>query len=375
MLRFGSGERGLVIPNKRVVATSCIGVGLVLLLALTWFSWGHQALTSVSVPSTPKPEVIFNQKIIEGLLTTLNLDDPVAVFKAVFSALEEEVVVYPTENYYYFQIYTNGKTIWGNLQLDAHDRDQGIIHLGYFEFDGNGQYQDIESKAKAFSTSDGVIVKRVRLLIYSVTYSGKTVTFRLNDVSQERPARARLREGEILVGPIFDESGLKFFLVFNDKEKHLFYILNEETSVPETFITIDQGIVIGKRTSFAFFADTKNQRKILIAAHNGSVDQNNYYDGPFDQLPDNHVEHSSIAKYIEQAYPYTKGQIDRFGAYQSLAGSRVLIFPYVVYYQQEQLISTVKSCRDSHFPEDKFYACITRDAQQFQAPGASEQQK
>lgn len=308
-----------------------------------------------------RPLVVFNQKFIEGLYSHLDLADPDTVFKTVFFALDSEVVVYPTENYYYFQLYAGGKTIWGNLRLDASDRDQGIIHIGYFEYDENGMYQDREGKEKEFSAKDGVIVERIGSFLYKVSYAGKTVVFRLNDIGKERPQEGQIRRNEVYVGPIFDESGLKFFLLFNKKEKHFMYVLNENENVPEDFVKLSEDVVVGRRTGFGFFLDTRNSRKILIGVNGRSTDRNNYYDGPFDQLPDNYAESTNISKYIEEAYPYTRGNIDKFGGYKNQKGARVVISPYIVYYREEELVDLVETCKNSKLTEDQFYSCITPD--------------
>jgi hypothetical protein len=310
---------------------------------------------------TDRPEVIFNQKINEGLYSRLDLNDPVIVFNTVFSALDTDVMVYPTENYYYFQIFTFGKTIWGNLRLDASDRDLGIIHLGYFQYDENGVQQDRDGNGKEFSYSDGVIVSRIDSLNYSVQYIGKTVRFHLNDLSKEAPRRAGLSKNEIYVGPIFDESGLRFFLLYNHKEKHFMYILNEEANVPENFDTIDSQLLRGTRTAFLFYEDTLFNRKILLAVNGRSTDRNNYYDGPFDQLPDNFAKNTHISQFIQKAYPYTKGNVDQFGGFKDQEEARVVIFPYSVYYDEEEIIELLSSAKESGLPVEEFFTRITPD--------------
>jgi hypothetical protein len=321
------------------------------------------AADSICQESAPQgtPTIIFNQQIIDGLNSQLQVEDTTAVFRAVFFALAPEAMVYPTENYYYFQIYTGGKTIGGNLRLDAEDRDQGIIHLGYFEYDENGRHQDREGWARSFSARDGAIVTRLGRFLYSVAFAGKTVTFRLNDLTGEKPGKATLRPEEVFVGPVFDESGLSFFLLFNTKTKHFMYTLNEHGYVPEHFANVSDEVLIGVRTAFAFYLDRKNNRKILIGAHGWSVDRNSYYDGPFDQLPDNFIDSAHLGAYIEEAYPAIKGKINRYGEYKNQMGARVLVFPYMVYYDDEELTKIVTDCKASKAIEDEFYACITPD--------------
>ena len=41
---------------------------------------------------------------------------------------------------------------------------------------------------------------------------------------------------------------------------------------------------------------------------------NNYFDGPFDQLPDNFIEGEALREAILAVRPQLKGEIDRFGA-------------------------------------------------------------
>lgn len=304
--------------------------------------------------------VVFNQDLIEGVNSGLPLDDETRVFEYIFSSLPDSVVVYPTENYYYFNLTAAGKTIWGNLRLDVLDRDLGVIHLGYFEYDENGKFQDREGWQKDFSKADGVDVVRVEPFLYSVTYKNRTVRFRLNDIGMARPVKAKLADFEEFVGTVFDESGLKFFLLFNKPEKHFLFVLNEDGYTPEEFAPLNGDVVTGRRTGFAFYVDVPNGRKILIAVYGENTDRNNFYDGPFDQLPDNYAAQTNISAYIQEAYPYTKGVIDRYGNFTNQEGARVVINPYSVYYEPDAL-SFVASCKSSQPAGAAFYACITPD--------------
>lgn len=334
---------------------------MISVIAVIMFHTGCKTVDT-DVSSRPKPGpglVSFNEKFIEGLYTELDINDPDAVFRLVFSELGDSVTVYPTENYYYLSFNAAGKTYWGNLRLDASTRDQGIINLGYFQYDDNGEHQDKQGNLKAFSAKDGVVVKRVGRLIYSVTYLGRTVIFTLNDITTSRPQKAKLRDDEVFVGPIFDESGLKFFLIYSKSEQHFMYILNEEAYTPEEFIELNEDVTIGKRTGFVFYMDDENNRKILTAVHGNSTDRNNYYDGPFDQLPDNNAPESNIKEYMEAAYPYTRGLIDEFGGYLG-RDSRAIVFPYNVYYKQEDL-AFIDTCKTANLTQAEFYACITPD--------------
>lgn len=250
----------------------------------------------------------------------------------------------------------------GNLRLDARDRDQGVIHIGYFRFDESGRTQDRVGQNKDLTAADGVTVERRAPFEYAVTHGGRTVRFLLNDLGMKPPRPGTLQEDEAFVGPVFDESGLRFFLVFDRRERHFFYVLDEERRVPERFEPLNDTVVIGRRTGFAFYDDRERKRKILVAVHGNNSGRNNYYDGPFDQLPDNFVEQTGIQQFIEAAYPEAKGMVDRFGVYLNQPGARLVIMPYIQYKEDKELDFVVE-CKKKE-GQLSFLSCITPDMQQ-----------
>lgn len=318
-------------------------------------------LCSMSSYAQSGAKVSFNQNFIEGVHARVDVENPRAVFELVFNDLPKQVKVYPTENYFYFNFQANGKSIWGNLRLDASDRDAGIIHLGYFEYDENGKLQDIQGYAKDFSEKDGITLKKINDFTYSLIYKKRKVIFNLNDIGMKPPRLAKLAKDEVYVGPIFDESGIKFFLVFNQAKKHFMYVLNEDDKPIEEYRTIDNHVLIGKRTGFAYYDDQINNRKILVGIQGNNVQRNNYYDGPFDQLPDNYVDQTNIKQYMEAAYPEVQGKINKFGHFKKHKGSRVMIAAYYIYFDDAEL-GFVGSCYETFKANaNDFYTCITPD--------------
>ena len=319
---------------------------------------------AVAANKVPPPKVGLNQDFIEGLESKVDVDKPDTVFALIFRNLPDTVTVYPTENYFYWRFTANSRIYWGNFRLDTHDRDQGILHLGYFEYDENGRFQDYDGWEKNMTAKDGVVLKKVSRFVYTVTYKGRTVTFRLNDIGMHPPKTGKLRPDEVYVGPVFDESGIKFHLIFNKAENFFLYMVNEDGGPGETYKKHDKdkAVLVGRRTGFAYYDDTPNNRKILIAVNNWNARRNNYYDGPFDQLPDNYVDQTNIKKYIELAYPYLKGRINKFGHVNGEKGSRVAINAYS-YYEDESQLDFIASCRKTFpgGPSPKFYACIAPD--------------
>ena len=308
------------------------------------------------------PQLQTNQSYVEDVTrpTTLNVDDPMAVFGFVMSRLPERVKVYPTENYYYFGFMHNGIRYAGNIRLDASNRDEGKADFAYFE-DTAQWYDDAPVKHLLLDASQGVTVEKVVRLVYRVTYQGKSVVFALNDLSQVKPPAGTLGPDEKFLGPIFDESAIRFFLVYNSKLKVFHYVLDETEKVADLFFPAKKSdrIVVGKRTGFALYKDHRLDRKILIGAFAGNMQANNYFDGPFDQLPDNFIEGEALRDAILAVRPQLKGEIDRFGSAPD-GSIRFMIGPYFPYREISDL-DPIHACAQRKQKQPDYYRCFVTD--------------
>jgi hypothetical protein len=306
------------------------------------------------------PSLQTNQAYVEELArpAALDMNDLMAVFGFVMAQLPERVKVYPTENYYYFGFFHNGIRHAGNIRLDASNRDDGKVVFAFFE-DTSQWFEDAEVKYRVLDSSHGVSVEKVEPLLYRVTYQGKSVTFALNDLRGVKPPA--LGPDEVYLGPIFDESAIQFYLVFNGKLKAFHYVLNESGTVPDKFFSVPkrERVLVGKRTGFAFYKDHRLNRKILIGAFEGNMRANNYFDGPFDQLPDNFIEGEALRDAILAVRPQLKGEIDRFGA--SPDGSiRFNIGPYLPYNDLPDL-NPIDTCAARKQKQPDYYRCFVSD--------------
>ena len=157
-----------------------------------------------------------NQSYVEDVTRSKPVDvtDPMSVFKFVFSALPDDVTVYPTENYYYFSFFHGGIEFAGNLRLDASDRDKGIVHFAYFTAYARWN-EELISNYKPLTSEDGVSVEQAGPLAYQIAHENKSVTFNLNDLSDVRPPPGALGPDEQYLGPVFDESAIEMFFIFN----------------------------------------------------------------------------------------------------------------------------------------------------------------
>jgi len=308
------------------------------------------------------PQLQTNQSYVEDVTraTTLNVGDPMAVFGYVLSKLPERVKVYPTENYYYFGFMHNGIRYAGNIRLDASNRDDGKVIFAYFE-DTSQWYDEAPVEHAVLDASQGVMVEKVEPLVYRISYQGKSVVFALNDLRNVKPPAGSLGPGETFIGPIFDESAIRFFLVYNSKLKAFHYILDETETVADSFFPSNRSdrILIGKRTGFAFYKDHRLDRKILIGAFEGNMRANNYFDGPFDQLPDNFIDGETLRQAILQVQPALTGQIDRFGGAPD-GSIRFMIGPYLPY-QAITDLDPIHTCAQKKQKQPDYYRCFVTD--------------
>ncbi len=310
--------------------------------------------STIPIPKSPKPLLLLNQHLVESYADdALDPEDINGMFWAVFSNLPNEVIVYPTENYFYFKIFTGGQEFWGNIRLPAGDRDDGVLAFGYFE------YNDVPpppgtrfSRFKTFNADDALTVERLDRFRYQVEYRGKSVLFNLFQIEQKPPELFALGSDEVFVQRTFDESGFQFFLLFNQRANYFFWVLNEEVIVPDILDSRGENVLLGRRSRFAFWVDQDHgDRKILTAISTVNVSRNNYFDGPFDQLADNYAEEVQIAKFMKLANPSLDGRIDQYGYFNDTERPlRVSLSHYYRFTSTKDLDSFTSRIKDAEDP-------------------------
>jgi hypothetical protein len=312
------------------------------------------------VAGAQAPKLTTNQHYVETVNqdTELNIDDLMSVFAFVLNSLPDEVTVYPSENYYYFSFVHDGLTYVGNLRLDVSDRDKGVVHFAHFRQYTMWQRGD-EPTYKLLGKADGVSVEKNGPLAYTISYKGKTVLFNLFDLSDVKPDPAILAPNERYIGPVFDESGVQFYLLFNRDLKLFHYVLNEDVPVQEKTFTsiVSPDITIGLRTGFAYYQDKYYKRKILVGVHQLNSNVNNYFDGPFDQLPDNFIKGNILHDAIIAVDPDLEGRIDYLG--NSPGGAeRFYIGPYLYYSDETELAVFEECAKDEEITRATYHACF-----------------
>lgn len=325
--------------------------------------------TTVSQPAAQTPEMksdsppklYTNEDYIDDIARnpTFDIDNSNSVLGFIFSQLPPTVHVYPTENYYYFRFHYRGVPYAGNLRLAADERDQGNLSFAYFR-DYQGWFSEEAGYYSVLNAKDGVQVEKISKLHYRVSYNGKTVEFHLNDLTGVEPSNGKMRKAEQYIGPVFDESGIQFFLVYNPEVKVFHYILRETKDMPERLFpsVVSDRILIGNRTGFAFYKDKHEDRKILIGVHSANSSVNNYFDGPFDQLPDNFIEGNTLKDAILDSDPYAGDDMDRYGNAPD-KNNRYMIAPYRHYWVEDDLLG-FDQCAEQWKASDTedYYGCF-----------------
>ena len=276
---------------------------------------------------------------------TIDPSDRYSVVEYVLEQCPLQPIIYPSEEYFYFKFYAGHRLISGNLRFC--DAPQGRIHFGYFdEFDRGFQYTgSIETGV------NGTILEKNE----QVTVSFRDIhrTFQL-DRSWQSTEGLQLAENEELISGILDESGYYFWLVYNEPAQRFYYVLNEQ-KVPEARTELASGGIhfqIGQVSRFIFFDDEPRSRKILVGVMNQHIESNNYFDGPFDQVPPD----LDIKPKLERIYPYVKlrGGIDQHGNFLDLVHTRVAITPYVKYDSTTQFLNFANRSLDPTLSDQEY---------------------
>ena len=288
--------------------------------------------------------------------TGLDVRNSDAVFAWVFRHLPPEVMIYPTENYFYWRLNVAGREIRGNFRPASGMREQGWVSFAYaewLEFPDDTLEAGQLMIARRLGMEDGVKVACPDAFTCDISCEGKTVRFRLNQIPQLPPEAGLLGENERFVSRTWDESGLPFLLCYHAAEKCFFWVLNEEQPVADTLTVLAPGIQVGRRTGFVFWTDAAHaDRKILAAVREASVRRNDCYDGPFDQLADNYAAQVPLRQFVEEAFPPLKGGIDLYGYFTNGPdkGKRVALTSYLAYATTAQALDFTRKASAARVP-------------------------
>jgi hypothetical protein len=311
--------------------------------------WAAGCVEAGSASPVPSPAAITTQEqYLQGLMADVDVADSLAVFAYVFAGLPDLITVFPSENYYYVRFHAKGREFRGSLNFFASTVDDGSFGFVYEEVGAYEWplYDGVQGRLEV-TPAGPARLNRVADQEYALSFRGRTVRVRFHRLDQHPPRQARLREGEVFVANTLDESGTAFHLVFSGECASFVWLLDEEHGVREPLVEFSAGLRVGVRTRFAFYYDEPARRTILIGVHAEEERRNSWYDGPFDQLPDNEIKAGRVrlAEYLQRA-PATAGTAtDAYGIFLDDPESRVAITPYATYTRPSDLVRDIEEAR------------------------------
>ena len=282
-----------------------------------------------------------------------DLGDPASVVEFILQAAPKRAIVYPTEQYYYFEFYAGARLISGNLRFT--DSDKGILNTGYFD-----RFDRSFLQSASLGPDDGIDLHRdPEARTARVRFRGISRTFTF---PKPKSAEVRTHPSEEHIAAVLDESGHLFHLLFHHPTSQFYFILAPDGVRPEPLVRIadNPSIDIGIRSRFVFLNEPTLHRTVLVGVHASAVRANSIYDGPFDQVPPD----LSIRRQLESAYPYVKmrGGIDEHGNFIELTDQRVAISPYTDYQSISSFIANIQNRFDPNLESPKSFAALVYES-------------
>lgn len=206
-----------------------------------------------------------------------NLDSAAEVFDYIWQKLSPEIMVYPSEGYYYFSFPYQDQIIKGNLSFFWSHRHLKQINF-YYEAFGNEKV----SGHLIIDAKDGLIVEENSFTKLTLSWKAKKVVFNFF-IPQQLTEPNFFRDWEYQ-GTALDESGIQFHLMYDKESTYPFWVLDLRQTPSANLVYLSDEIYIHPRSEFLFLK--KHNEYVFIGVKKYNIESNNWYDGPSDQMPD-----------------------------------------------------------------------------------------
>lgn len=298
-----------------------------------------------------------------------DFDDPRSVVRFLLGVIESGTV-YPTEGYFYFRFHLNGRRISGNLRFTS--IADGVLHTGYFETGvGASRKPGGPPGIGAVRTGSFRIEQGLTVVsepgtggetLHRISLDGESAAFVIPTIYRARPASLQLRESERFVSGVLDESGYALALIFIEDDPAFRFLLHPEFEPLEKLVPIHHAhharapLLAGTESEFIFMSDEARKsresdreigpefgpeigRLTLVGVSAERIMANDYFDGPFDQVPPD----LALRPMLHAAYPYTRtaSPIDEHGNFLGRDASRVAIAPYTAFASRDALTEAI----------------------------------
>lgn len=293
-----------------------------------------------------------------------NINDVDMVFYEVLKRLPKDVFLHTTENYSYFTFVDGGVEYQGNIRIE----ETAEINQLNFAYSVRPAPWISEPTVyyKLFKNDRAFQISKLAPDSFGIKFLGLSRVFHQANVAAVRPPDRMVKQGETFLGECLDESGLRFFLLYDEVANTALYVLNESPPVPDKLEPAKdeagadmKGLEVGLRSGFVFVRDRETSRRRLVGIHAGNADRNNYFDGPFDQLPDSYEGPMSIRDMFTRIDPKLAGQMDKKGNFLNDSGSRAVVNPYLSYNSVSDL-QPLLSCIDIAADDVTYRKCFKK---------------
>jgi hypothetical protein len=304
----------------------------------------------------------FLQSLSQNFTPDINNVDKTLV--AVMQHLPHEVQIFTTEQYSYFTFTHEGVEYQGNIRIE--DKGNPRVFFTYFPR-GATWLPDPAGYDKIYEGNSILKIEKTEPFSYRLTVAGIDRIFKQIDVSKENPPAKLLKIDEVFLGQVHDDSGVWFFLVFDKKAKTALYLLNEKHGPVDILVparnSVDNKWVrlfIGQRTGYVYWQEIEPERKRLVGVYLDNIERNNYFDGPFDQLPDSYSGPMTIKQVFQQVKPNQAKNMDEHGNFINAPGFRASIDAYLAY-QSLNEFKPLEKCLDGKNSETHNRKCFKKN--------------
>lgn len=292
-----------------------------------------------------------------------DINDVDTVFYEVLKQLPKDVLLHTTENYSYFTFVDGGVEYQGNIRIEEADVNQ--LNFAY-SVRPAPWISEPTVYYKLFKNDRAFQISKLAPDKFGINFRGLSRVFHQANVAGVRPPDGMLKDGETFLGESIDESGLQFFLVYDEVANTAIYILDESSPVTDKLESAKdesgadmKDLEVGLRSGFVFVRDRGTSRRRLVGIHAGNADRNNYFDGPFDQLPDSYEGPMSIRDMFARINPKLAEQMDKKGNFLNDAGSRAVVNPYLSYNSLSDM-QPLLSCIDIAADDVTYRKCFKK---------------
>jgi hypothetical protein len=290
-----------------------------------------------------------NEKMINELYqdTELDIDNVDDVFAYVLSQTDDTLTIYPSEGYYYFNFYHQGNLIKGNMLVGHKLRQQGSLSFIYFYDIAGKERGEFKTHHKLYKSSEIFSLKEYQPNLYQLTFKNIKKNLEINQIETDADFVKTLESQGFEVNlPMMDDSGVTLYLAFHPTTNNFYYI-NPLSRDDEFYYPVGEVLKVGARTQFVYLPMEKFA--ILVGVNANNVYKNNYYDGPFDQLPDEALVNIDYKSYLYRVNPSWKDKIYDDGYFIDDPDARVALTNYLEYLSLDEL-NKIQPCASDKNP-------------------------